>query len=486
MKALFIHFRSAPSHNHRQQLWLAETCRFDSAGTDGVSLEMIKRQILLEMMGHEVAICSAYHWSDFPVPALEFESVDTLKVMRNLYGPGIVDFANEDELERVFDVSVLELKEKLGQVITDFTPDIIFAHNILSLPVHPAATVALTRLLEETGLPCTATHHDFLNEGAYQFAPTCNLAAAILNEYYPPMMPNLRHWTINSRNRRALKNKNIDAKMINDTMDFDQAFDPAEQFGLRSSLREKYSIRRDDIVLFVGARIVPNKQIELAGHLTATLQSLQQEMVGRKLYNGEVFSNESRVVLVLAGRPERSFAAYQKKLFNLLDMLEITWLYVGNDVCPLRLEEAGLYALYPDMYSMADFVLYPTGWEGFGNQLLEAFAAAVPVAVFEYPVFREDIAPKGVKVVSLGDTILSGRGSVSLVQLPAEVLDRAAHEIIAILTSRDVYQSITAHHNRIGKKYFGFNVLRAHLLDAINWARSVNNSIETDTSYRTA
>lgn len=209
-------------------------------------------------------------------------------------------------------------------------------------------------------------------------------------------------------------------------------------------------------------------------------------MVGRKLYNGEIFSNKSRVVLVLAGRPEPSFAAYQEKLFNLLDMLEITWLYVGDDVFPLRLEEKGLYALYPDMYSMADFVLYPTDWEGFGNQLLEAFAAAVPVAVFEYPVFKEDIAPKGVKVVSLGDTVLVEKVPVDLAQLPAEVLDRAAHEMIAILTSRDAYQSITAHHNRIGKKYFSFDVLRAHLLDALDWARSIKTSVDTEISCRPA
>jgi len=26
---------------------------------------------------------------------------------------------------------------------------------------------------------------------------------------------------------------------------------------------------------------------------------------------------------------------------------------------------------------MIDFVLYPSGWEGFGNQLLEAFAAGL-------------------------------------------------------------------------------------------------------------
>jgi len=122
---------------------------------------------------------------------------------------------------------------------------------------------------------------------------------------------------------------------------------------------------------------------------------------------------------------------------------------------------------------MADFVLYPTGWEGFGNQLLEAFAANLPVAVFEYPVFREDIAPKGVDVVSLGDTILESRDSKELVQIPVEILNRAAREMVVILTTPEKFRSITAHNYMVGKRYFRFEVLRSHLLDAIDWANSI-------------
>ena len=472
MKALFIHFRSAPRSVQRRQFQPAEACLIDSAGTDGVSLEMMKRQTLLEAMGHEVAICSAYHWADFPIPALEFESEEAAKMVRNLYGTRIVDFASETELKRASNVSLLELKQQLGRVVTDFKPDILLVHNILSLPVHPIATVALTELLRESGLPCSATHHDILSEGAYKFTPTCSLAKAILDEYYPPIMPNLIHWTINSRNQRALEKRGINAGVIHDTMDFDEKLNPAEQVKLRAALREKYSIRPGDIVLFVGARIVPNKQTELAGHLTATLQRHRKDIVGRKLYNGQVFSDENRLVLVLAGRPERTFAGYQKRLFELFGALGIAWLYVGNEVCPLRSETEGLYALYPDMYAMADFVLYPTGWEGFGNQLLEAFAAGLPVAIFEYPVFKEDIAPKGVKVLSLGDTILDERDTGWLVQIPIKVLNRVAYEMITILTTPDQYRGIITRNTMVGKKYFSFEVLRAHLHEVMDWASS--------------
>jgi hypothetical protein len=444
----------------------------DSAGTDGVSLEIMKRRALLEEIGHKVAISSACHWADFPIAELEFESQEVVKIMRNLYGFRIKDFAGERDLKRAFNISVLELKQKLGKALNDFKPDILLVHNVLSLPVHPVATVALTELLRETSLPCSATHHDILSEGAYKFTPTCSLAKTVLEEYYPPIMPNLIHWTINSRNQRTLKNKGIEARIIHDTMDFDQKLDPSERARIRALLREKYSIKPDDIVLFVGARIVPNKQTELAGHLMATLQSLRKDIAGKKLYDGRIFSEENRLILLLAGRPERTFADYQKKLFELFDTLGITWLYVGNDVSPLRSETEGLFALFPDMYTVADYVLYPTGWEGFGNQLLETFAAELPVGVFEYPVFKEDIALKGVKVVSLGDTILEERDTSGLVQLPAEIFNRAAGEMINILTSPEKYRDIITHNAAVGKKNFSFDVLRAHLHDVIDWGGS--------------
>ena len=472
MRALVVHFRSAPARGSEEKLVKVDP--LDSAGTDGVSLEIAKRQALLEAMGHQVAICSAYDWADFPVPALEFDREGVATIVRKLFGPGVMDSASEADLRSTFDVSRLELKRQLGKIIEDFAPNLLFVHNVLSLPVHPAATLSLTELLREMQLPCAAIHHDILSEGAYKFPPTCDFAKSILEGYYPPRMPNLRHWTINTRNKRGLGEKGVDAEVIHDTMDFDQRLEPRERARIRVRLRAKYGIEAHDVVLFAGARIVPNKQTELAGHLTAVLQSLRQAMIGKRLYHGELFSDKSRVVLVLAGRPERAFIDYQKKLFKLFDRLKIVWRYAGDDVRPYRSEEEGLYALYPDLYAMADFVLYPTGWEGFGNQLLEALAAELPVAVFEYPVFKEDIAPKGVRVVSLGDTLLSERDNMGLVEIPLEVLTRAAREMITILTSPEKLQGVTDHNTMVGKRYFSFDVLRAHLNDAMQWARSLN------------
>lgn len=470
MKVLILHFRSAPGRDWKPSRRFAAHDRVNSAGTDGVSLEMKKRRNVLEAMGHQVAICSAYDWAEFPVPGLEFDSEVTRTMMRNLF-EHLEDFASEAELKNAFDVSTAEMKGGLGQAIRDFSPDLLFVHNIFCLPIHPAATLALAELVREIGLPCVAIHHDILSEGAYKFRPTCDFAKSILDGYYPPEIPNIKHWTINSRNEKALKGKGIGASIIHDTMDFDDLLDPGSYARLRSKLRTKHGVRPHDVVLFIGTRIVPNKQIEIAGHLTATLEDLRQRLVGKRLYHGEVFSEESRIVLVLAGRPEVAFRDYQKKLFKLFDGLGIVWMYVGDEVRPLRSEGEGFYALYPDMYSMADFVLYPTRWEGFGNQILEAFGAGLPVVVFEYPVFKEDIAPKGVDVVSLGDSV--HEDPTGLFHIPDEILARASREIITILITPEKYRGITRNNIEVARRSFSFDVLRAHLGEALGWADSL-------------
>lgn len=58
MKILILHFRSAPGPDESGSAFRTDPT--DSAGTDGVSLEMKKRPAILESMRHEVSICSAY------------------------------------------------------------------------------------------------------------------------------------------------------------------------------------------------------------------------------------------------------------------------------------------------------------------------------------------------------------------------------------------------------------------------------------------
>ncbi len=64
------------------------------------------------------------------------------------------------------------------------------------------------------------------------------------------------------------------------------------------------------------------------------------------------------------------------------------------------------YSLW-DIYPYADFITYPSIYEGFGNALLEAIYFKKPVLINRYATFIRDIEPKGFKFVVMDRFVTS-------------------------------------------------------------------------------
>ncbi|MGD9314635.1 MAG: glycosyltransferase family 1 protein, partial [Desulfobacterales bacterium] len=64
------------------------------------------------------------------------------------------------------------------------------------------------------------------------------------------------------------------------------------------------------------------------------------------------------------------------------------------------------YTLW-DIYPHADFVSYPSIYEGYGNAFVEAIYFRKPILVNRYQIFEADIEPKGFQVVSFDGFITS-------------------------------------------------------------------------------
>ncbi len=100
-----------------------------------------------------------------------------------------------------------------------------------------------------------------------------------------------------------------------------------------------------------------------------------------------------------------------------------------------------------DAYSQADFITYPSIYEGFGNALLEAFYFRKPVLVNRYSIFVADIEPKGAKVITMDGYMT--RDVVSKVQ--------------RIISDREFRDEMVDFNYEIGKAFFSYSVLRRKL-----------------------
>ena len=110
---------------------------------------------------------------------------------------------------------------------------------------------------------------------------------------------------------------------------------------------------------------------------------------------------------------------------TLAEKLNVDLLYLPDRFKPQRQAAGGknkVYSLW-DAYIYADFVTYPSLYEGFGNALLETIYFQKPFLVNRYSVYRDDIEPAGLKAVTIEGMITeqSVKEVRSLLNDPAQV-----------------------------------------------------------------
>ena len=100
-----------------------------------------------------------------------------------------------------------------------------------------------------------------------------------------------------------------------------------------------------------------------------------------------------------------------------------------------------------DAYSQADFITYPSTYEGFGNALLEAFYHRKPLMVNRYSIFVSDIEPKGFEVIKMDG------------YLTRDVLS----QVERVVSDPGYRDEIVNHNYEMSRKFFSYSVLRRKL-----------------------
>ena len=157
----------------------------------------------------------------------------------------------------------------------------------------------------------------------------------------------------------------------------------------------------------------------------------------------------------------------EARLKKKIEREQIDALFIEDLIEGRRQTRAGekIYGLW-DSYVFSDFVTYPSLDEGFGNQFLEALCARLPLLVFEYEVYRDDIKDKGFRVISLGSAV-DGYDDLGLAQVPPATIQMAADRAVDLLTNGPLRQEIVEHNYQVAREHYSLETLRGYLSELI-------------------
>lgn len=429
--------------------------------TDGVSLEVEKWKTVLERMGYTVQLFAGRFGADqgILVPELYHHTPVIEEINHNVLG------LSHSLSSETLDLLIAEQKEKakaaLRKAIIENDIDMLLVDNIWSVAMNIPAAIALKEIQSEFGLHAIAHHHDFYWEKKVKPNLENPLIREILDSDLPPRSAEIKHVVINSLAQSSLAEyKGIDSTVIPNVFDFEGPDWAVDSYN--KDFRQVIGLEAGDICVLQATRIIPRKGIELAIDLIAALntphrRALLQE---RGLSNGEHFTPENKIVLVLAGYDREDLSGtYLQRLMEKAQKLGVDLRHIDALVGPERGYISGkkIYSFW-DTYTIADLVTYPSLWEGWGNQLLEAFRAKLPVVLFEYPVFIEDIKNHGFDVISLG-SIINSRDQLDLAEISNKILQEAADRCVDYLTNRQLRDRTVNKNYRIAKKNYSYKTL---------------------------
>lgn len=336
-----------------------------------------------------------------------FGREDVLDLHRELIGTRIRSRATTDRIQAIKN----RLKDAIYAFIEKYDLDLLIPQNILAIPVHVPLGLAFTEVISETRMPVIAHHHDFAWERE-RFAITS--VPDYLEMAFPPAFSGgYANVVINSAAQSDLaRRRGIQGTLIPNVLDFDNP-PPLDSHG--DDLRAELGISKDELLVLQPTRVVNRKGIEHAIELVRRM--------GRH--------PKSKICLVVSHDAGDEGMGYYHTLIELAREAQIRMLFIGDRIHEEREPDAHgrkRFSLW-DVYPHADFVTYPSSYEGFGNAFLEAMWFRKPLLVNRYSVYARDIGPLGFKVIEM-DGYVSGETVEkvwSLVNDPAKVKEWGAH-----------------------------------------------------------
>jgi mannosylglucosylglycerate synthase len=391
------------------------------AGTDGVSLETQKWAQVARRLGHDVYFCAGRVEEDMAnateIPELHFQHPEAMAIGEMVFGR----LEPPAGLTRRLTEATTEIQTALEAWLVANKIDVLVVENALAIPMHVPLGLALARLIEATGIPAIGHHHDFFWE-RQRFRLNC--IPELLLETFPPRLPSLRHVTINSLARRDLKFfRGLEAVVVPNVFDYEEPAPTIDEYN--KDFREAMGFSPYDLLFLQPTRIIARKGIEIAFELLRRLR-------------------EPRARLIISHQAGDEGMNYYRQLLHRANAMDVNVHYLAGFVEEKRTVRNGRksYTLW-DVYLHADFVTYPTLYEGFGNALLEAIYFRKPILVNRYSVYVADIAPLG----------------FDLVEVDGWITDEAIAQVRRLLDDPDRRDQMVTTNYQLAQRYFSYDTL---------------------------
>jgi glycosyltransferase involved in cell wall biosynthesis len=242
-------------------------------------------------------------------------------------------------------------------------------------------------------------------------------------------LTNIEHVVINSGAQEELALRTgISSVIIPNVLDFENPPQPNAQ--LTTAFRESIGLKADDIMILQPTRIVQRKGIE---HAIALVEELDDPHC--KL----VISHE-------AGDEGYDYAEWLKQDARRHGVdLRLVGTRVSDPIYN-HVNHTDTYSLW-DVYPHADFITYPSLYEGFGNAFLEAVYFKKPLLINRYATFVRDIEPKGFDLVVM-DGFLTRKN---------------VQDVREVLESPERRDQIVGHNYETALRHYSYATLRRWL-----------------------
>jgi glycosyltransferase involved in cell wall biosynthesis len=421
---------------------------------DGVSLEVDKWIAVLQDLGHEVyAIAGTFAQpldgvaseTTFELPQIRFDGPEQREFEQLVFPylakrPKQLSAVQLKQLVEQMEAMGLEIAHQLFEYIRDHSIDVLIAENTNAMPMTLLGGIAVHHLATEMRVATIFHHHDFWWERS-RFSD--NRIRNLLNRIMPPVDPGLEHVVISSYAAHILSSlKRVSPFVIPNCENFDEAVVKDDYNG---SFRSELGFSDDDVLVIQPTRIVPRKRIEDSIRFLAAFVTRYSEYKGRVKFIISLYQGDE---------PDEN---YIDSIRSLAEVHEIPFFLISDRVAARRgLDEAGR-RLYTnrDVLVNADLVTYLPIWEGFGNALLEAVAARVPVVTTTYLVYKTDIKITGLENIEIRDTYdAEGR-----LVIPDDALEQTR----IVLEHGASTGERTAHNVQVANAEFGFPILKEKL-----------------------